>query len=135
TSGISRRGALRMLGIGALGAAGVGALGACAPSGAGVASNGGDPKSKNFDFTSWSLNEEAAKPSIEKIIAAWEKAENSKIRAVSYPYNEYLSQLTLKLGGGETTGAVHLDIAWLAAMAQMGKLVDLGTVADKAGYT
>ncbi|OSC58778.1 ABC transporter substrate-binding protein, partial [Streptomyces sp. BF-3] len=110
----------------ALGAAGVGALGACAPSGAGVASNGGDPKSKNFDFTSWSLNEEAAKPSIEKIIAAWEKAENSKIRAVSYPYNEYLSQLTLKLGGGETTGAVHLDIAWLAAMAQMGKLVDLG---------
>lgn len=99
TSGITRRGALRMFGIGALGVAGAGALGACAPSGAGT-SSGGDTKSKNFDFTSWSLNEEAAKPSIEKIIAAWEKAEGSKVRAVSYPYNEYLSQLTLKLGGG-----------------------------------
>ncbi|MER8091043.1 extracellular solute-binding protein [Streptomyces sp. NPDC058316] len=135
TSGISRRGALRMFGIGALGAAGVGVLGACAPSGANTSSNGGDTKSKNFDFTSWSLNEEAAKPAIEKIITAWEKAENSKIRAVSYPYNEYLSQLTLKLGGGETTGAVHLDIAWLAAVAQMGKLADLGSVALKGGYT
>ncbi|MGW1105918.1 sugar ABC transporter substrate-binding protein [Streptomyces sp. NPDC002540] len=135
TSGISRRGALRMFGIGALGAAGVGVLGACAPSGAGTSSNGGDTKSKNFDFTSWSLNEEAAKPAIEKIITAWEKAESSKIRAVSYPYNEYLSQLTLKLGGGETTGAVHLDIAWLAAVAQMGKLADLGSVALKGGYT
>ncbi|MEV8103249.1 extracellular solute-binding protein [Streptomyces sp. NPDC088135] len=134
TSGITRRGALRMFGIGALGVAGAGALGACAPSGAGT-SSGGDTKSKNFDFTSWSLNEEAAKPSIEKIIAAWEKAERSKIRAVSYPYNEYLSQLTLKLGGGETTGAVHLDIAWLAAVAQMGKLADLGSVALKGGYT
>ncbi|MFD7866369.1 extracellular solute-binding protein [Streptomyces sp. NPDC057682] len=137
SSGISRRGALRMFGIGALGVAGVGALGACAPSpaGSGSGSNGGDTKSKDFDFTSWSLNEEAAKPSIEKIIAAWEKAEGSKIRAVSYPYNEYLSQLTLKLGGGETTGAVHLDIAWLAAVAQMGKLADLGSVAMKGGYT
>ncbi|MGW1229614.1 sugar ABC transporter substrate-binding protein [Streptomyces sp. NPDC001478] len=137
SSGISRRGALRMFGIGALGVAGVGALGACAPSpaGSGSGSNGGDTTSKNFDFTSWSLNEEAAKPSIEKIIAAWEKAEGSKIRAVSYPYNEYLSQLTLKLGGGETTGAVHLDIAWLAAVAQMGKLADLGSVAMKGGYT
>ncbi|MFJ5816873.1 extracellular solute-binding protein [Streptomyces sp. NPDC093108] len=134
TSGITRRGALRMFGIGALGVAGAGALGACAPSGAGT-SSGGDTKSKNFDFTSWSLNEEAAKPSIEKIIAAWEKAEGSKVRAVSYPYNEYLSQLTLKLGGGETTGAVHLDIAWLAAVAQMGKLADLGSVALKGGYT
>ncbi|MFJ2796075.1 extracellular solute-binding protein [Streptomyces sp. NPDC087290] len=134
TSGITRRGALRMFGIGALGVAGAGALGACAPSGAGT-SSGGDTKSKNFDFTSWSLNEEAAKPSIEKIIAAWEKAEGSNVRAVSYPYNEYLSQLTLKLGGGETTGAVHLDIAWLAAVAQMGKLADLGSVALKGGYT
>ncbi|MER5746363.1 sugar ABC transporter substrate-binding protein [Streptomyces sp. NPDC002225] len=135
TSGLSRRGALRMFGLGALGVAGVGALSACAPSGPSSSSNGGDTKSKNFDFTSWSLNEEAAKPSIEKIIKAWEKAEGSKIRAVSYPYNEYLSQLTLKLGGGETTGAIHLDIAWLAAVAQMGKLVDLGSVAGKGGYT
>lgn len=60
-----------------------------------------------------------------------EKAEGSKIRAVSYPYNEYLSQLTLKLGGGETTGAVHLDIAWLAAIAQMGKLAELDSAAMK----
>ena len=47
TSGISRRGALRLFGIGALGVAGAGVLGACAPSGAGSPSNGGDPKSKD----------------------------------------------------------------------------------------
>ncbi|MGW2848627.1 hypothetical protein [Streptomyces sp. NPDC001274] len=81
TSGLSRRGALRMFGLGALGVAGVGALSACAPSGPSSSSNGGDTKSKNFDFTSWSLNEEAAKPSIEKIIKAWEKAEGSKMRS------------------------------------------------------
>ncbi|WP_338693793.1 ABC transporter substrate-binding protein [Streptomyces sp. Q6] len=135
TSGISRRNALRMFGIGALGVAGAGALGACAPSGGSTTSGGGDTKSKNFDFSSWSLNEATAKPAIEKIIAAWEKAEKSKIRTVSYPYNEYLSQLTLKLGGGETTGAVHLDMAWLGTVAQMGKLADLGSVAGKGGYT
>ncbi|MBC9711561.1 extracellular solute-binding protein [Streptomyces sp. TRM66268-LWL] len=135
TSGISRRSALRMFGIGALGVAGAGTLAACAPSGGSSSSNGGDTKAKDFAFTSWSLNEEAAKPAVEKIIAAWEKAEKSKIRTVSYPYNEYLSQLTLKLGGGETTGAVQLDIAWLGAVAQMGKLADLSAAAKKGGYT
>ncbi|MEV0095000.1 ABC transporter substrate-binding protein [Streptomyces sp. NPDC050738] len=134
TSGISRRSALRMFGIGALGMAGAGALGACAPSG-GSTSGGGDTKAKNFDFSSWSLNEATAKPAIEKIIVAWEKSEKAKIRTVAYPYNEYLSQLTLKLGGGETTGAVHLDMAWLGTVAQMGKLADLGPVAAKGGYT
>jgi ABC-type glycerol-3-phosphate transport system substrate-binding protein len=134
----TRRDALRMLGIGALGALGTtaaaGGLTACAPSpGSGTA--GGDAASKDFTFTSWSLNEEPSKSVTQKIVDAWAKKENSKIRTPSYPFNEYLSQLVLKLRGGETTGAIQLDIAWLGTLAAMGKLVDLGAQAKKGGYT
>ncbi|SDK21793.1 ABC transporter substrate-binding protein [Streptomyces indicus] len=129
-AGMNRRDALRLFGLGALGVAAA----ACAPSG-GSTSNGGDTKAKNFGFSSWSLNEEASKPEVQKIISAWESSHKSKITTTAFPYNEYLQQLTLKLNGGEIQGAVHLDIAWLAAIAQMGKLKDLGKVAGKGGYT
>ncbi|MEV6108010.1 extracellular solute-binding protein [Streptomyces sp. NPDC051940] len=129
--GMNRRNALRLLGLGAMGTA----MAACAPSGTGGGSDSGDTKSKDFGFSSWSLNEESSKARIQKIVSDWEKAHKSKISTTAYPYNEYLQQFTLKLNGGEITGAVHLDIAWLAAIAQMGKLADLKDVAAKGGYT
>ncbi|NGN63119.1 extracellular solute-binding protein [Streptomyces sp. A7024] len=134
TSGIDRRTTLRLFGAATAGIAGAGALGACAPSG-GSTDSGGDAKAKNFGFTSWSLNEEATKAEVNKIVKGWESGHKAKIKTTAYPYNEYLQQLTLKLNGGEISGAVHLDIAWLAAIAQMGKLVDLGDVAGEGGYT
>lgn len=134
----TRRDALRMLGIGALGALGTtavaGGLTACAPS-SGSGTTDGDAASKDFTFTSWSLNEEPSKTVVQKIVGAWEKKEKSKIRTPSYPYNEYLSQLILKLRGGETTGVIQLDIAWLGTLAAMGRLVDLEARAKTGGYT
>ncbi|WP_419999793.1 ABC transporter substrate-binding protein [Streptomyces boninensis] len=130
TPGFNRRTTLRLFGAASLGIA----AGACAPSG-GSTDSGGDAKAKNFGFTSWSLNEEATKPMVNKIVKSWESGHKAKIKTTAYPYNEYLQQLTLKLNGGEITGAVHLDVAWLAAIAQMGKLVDLGETARKGGYT
>ncbi|MFB6815358.1 ABC transporter substrate-binding protein [Streptomyces sp. NPDC056347] len=132
---LSRRNALRMFSLGALGVAGSGALSACAPSGTGSNSNGGDTKAKDFRFTSWSMNEKANRPAVEKIVADWEKLKSTSIKTTSYPFNEYLSQLTVKLGGGEITGAVQLDIAWLGTIAQTGKLANLGTTAPNGGYT
>ncbi|GAA2673782.1 extracellular solute-binding protein [Streptomyces aculeolatus] len=131
---LPRRDTLRLLGLGTLGLAVPGALAACAPSGGG-SGDGGDADAKKFGFTSWALNEEASKPVVEGIISDWEKAGKVEVSTTEYPYNEYLKQLTLKLSGGEISGAVQLDIAWLAAVAQMGSLLDLGDAAAGAGYT
>ncbi|NUP81964.1 MAG: extracellular solute-binding protein [Nonomuraea sp.] len=114
---LNRRDAFRLLGLGALGAA----VAACAPDA--------------FGFTSWSLNEEAQKAAVQAIVDAYAGAKQVKIDTASFPYNEYLNQVTLKLRGGQLTGAIQLDISWLAAMAAMGKLRDLGPQAAKGGYT
>ncbi|MEV4173281.1 hypothetical protein [Nonomuraea sp. NPDC049709] len=128
---LNRRDAFRLLGLGALGAA----VAACAPD----ASSGGAPKgdagAKTFGFTSWSLNEEAQKGAVQAIVDAYAGAKQVKISTASFPYNEYLNQVTLKLRGGQLTGAIQLDISWLAALAAMGKLKDLGAQGAKGGYT
>ncbi|MGV9266097.1 ABC transporter substrate-binding protein [Kitasatospora sp. NPDC003701] len=127
---MNRRDALKLFGFGTLAAAG---LAACAPSGS--SPTGGDKQSKDFGFTSWSLNEATSKAQIQQIVTNWESSNQSKITTTAIPFNEYLQQLTLKLNGGQVTGAVQLDIAWLAAIAQTGKLVDLTSVASRGGYT
>ena len=57
------------------------------------------------------------------------------ITTASYPYNDYLNQVLLQVRGGTLTGAVQVDVAWLATLAQTGKLVDLAGIAGKADYT
>ena len=58
-----------------------------------------------------------------------------KISTASYPYNDYLNQVLLQIRGGTLTGAVQVDVAWLATLAATGKLVDLSSIAGKADYT
>ncbi|GAA3934615.1 extracellular solute-binding protein [Actinomadura viridis] len=125
----SRRGALRLLGLTALGAAAA----ACAPSSGGSA--GGDRDADHFTFTAWSLNEAAQKDAVQAIVDAYAKSGNVKIETAAYPYNDFLNQLVLKLRGGDVTGAIQLDVAWLGAVASMGRLADLGPQAAKGGYT
>ncbi|GAB2896086.1 ABC transporter substrate-binding protein [Streptomyces mayteni] len=134
TTGINRRAALRLLGLGAAASVGTGALTSCVPSG-GVTTGGGDTAARNFQFTSWSLNEEAASATVERIVRAWETDHGATVDAVSYPYNDYLAQLTLKLRGGQVSGAVQLDVAWLGAVAPMGRLLDVSAAAARGGYT
>ncbi|GAA2878093.1 extracellular solute-binding protein [Streptosporangium fragile] len=129
---LSRRDALRLLGL----AAGASALAACAPDASGGApAAGGDAAAKTFSFTSWSLNEEAQKAAVQSIVDAYAAANKVTINTASFPYNEYLNQITLKLRGGQLTGAIQLDVAWLGALAAMGRLTDLGAQAAKGGYT
>ncbi|MGW7428180.1 ABC transporter substrate-binding protein [Streptomyces sp. NPDC054861] len=132
-SDLSRRSVLRAAGIGAVGIAGSSVLSACATGGG--AGNGGDTAAKDFGFTSWSLSEPAYKPTIERFIKSWETSNGSKISTTTMPYNQYLQELSLKLNGRQVSGAVQLDIAWLAAIAQTGSLADLGDLAMSGGYT
>ncbi|MEU9705803.1 ABC transporter substrate-binding protein [Streptomyces sp. NPDC047981] len=132
-SQLSRRSLLRAAGIGAVGIAGSSVLSACATGGG--TGGGGNTAAKDFGFTSWSLSEPAYKPTIEGFLKAWETSNGSKISTTTMPYNQYLQELTLKLNGQQVSGAVQLDIAWLAAIAQTGVLADLGELAMSGGYT
>lgn len=122
----TRREALLLLGLSTLAAA-------CAPDASGgSAAPTGDTAAKKFGFTSWSLNEEAAKAPVQAIVDRYAAANKVSITTASFPFNEYFNQLTLKLRGGQISGAVQLDFPGLNAVASMGKLRDLG---PQTGYT
>ncbi|WP_166848125.1 extracellular solute-binding protein [Isoptericola sp. BMS4] len=130
---LTRRHLFQLLGLGA----GTAALAACAPSAggsAGTAATGGGAKT-DFAFSSWSLTEETAAPAIQSLLGAYGDDNGVSIEEVSYPYNEYISQLTLQVQGGQFTGAAHVDVAWLGSLAALGKLQDLGPLAEGVDYT
>ncbi|GAA1720647.1 hypothetical protein GCM10009809_15410 [Isoptericola hypogeus] len=133
---MSRRRMLQLLGIGA----GTAAVAACAPSagsptGAATAASAAAGAKTDFAFSSWSFTEEAAAPALEAIVAAYQDKEGVAISDVSFPYNEYINQLTLQVKGGQFAGAAHVDVAWLGSLAAMGKLQDLSALAEGRGYT
>ncbi len=88
-----------------------------------------------FTFTGWSLQEGATRDVILGVVNEYSQATGAEISDVSYPYNEYLNQVLLQARGGNLSGAVQLDIAWLAPLAAMGVLKDLGPVAEGTDYT
>ncbi|WP_203432802.1 sugar ABC transporter substrate-binding protein [Jiangella asiatica] len=139
TGTVTRRDLLRLMGVGA-GAFGIGGLVACAPSAdnddddSGGTSETGDA-AQDFSFASWSLADDASKAEIQKLMDAFASANDVSVSGVPYAYNDYLNQLTLQVQGGQFTGAAQLDIAWLAALSALGKLRDLGSVAEGVDYT
>lgn len=137
STALSRRSLLQLLGVGA----GVATLAACAPSGgtsssptsAGAATTGS--AAENFSFASWSLSEENPKPVIQGLLDQFAQQDGITISPVTYPYNEYLNQLTLQIRGGQFAGAAQVDVAWLGSLAALGKLQDLSGLTDGRGYT
>lgn len=134
---LTRRNLLQFMAVGA----GVGTLAACSPSAdptanptAGVETNGA-ASATDFSFASWSISEEAAKPVITGQLETFGADKGITISPVSYPFNEYLNQLTLQVRGDQFSGAMQLDIAWLATMSALGKLRDLSPYVDGRGYT
>ncbi|MFD6137016.1 ABC transporter substrate-binding protein, partial [Isoptericola sp. NPDC060257] len=135
-SALSRRRVLQLLGIGA----GTAALAACAPSapsstGAAASAAAAGGAKTDFAFSSWSFTEEAAAPALEAIVKAYQDQAGVTVDDVSFPYNEYINQLTLQVKGGQFTGAAHVDVAWLGSLAAMGKLQDLSALTEGRGYT
>lgn len=128
---ISRRHLIQLIGASA-GTAGLGLTVGCAPS---APQSAGNRAGNAFGLAAWSLNEEASQPVIEAMIAEYTKSADVSIDTASYPYDEYLNQMTLQIRGGQFTGLAQLDIAWIGVLAALGKLRDLSDVADGAGYT
>ncbi|QBR75257.1 sugar ABC transporter substrate-binding protein [Microbacterium sediminis] len=137
THHLTRRDLLRFSAIG-LGSASLFAIAGCsttgpATGGAGTPDVGGE--ATDFSFASWSLSEEAPKATVQAAIDAFAGDKGVSVETVTFPYNEYLNQLTLQVRGGQFAGAVQVDVAWLAALAALGKLADLGPLAEGRGYT
>ena len=132
---ISRRSLLRYSVFGLGGAAVLGLVGCSTGGSTAPASTPGAAAATDFAFASWSLSEEAAKPAIESALKTFSSAEGISIDTSAYPYNEYLNQLTLQVRGGQFAGAAQLDVAWLSALAALGKLVDLSAYTGGRGYT
>lgn len=118
--------------------AGAGALAACAPS-TPAPPAAPDPLKddgvKDFSFTAWSLNEASTKDALQSMVDRFAASSGGKITTASYPYNDYLNQVLLQIRGGTLTGALQVDVAWLATLAATGRLADLGSIAGKADYT
>lgn len=138
---VSRRQLLQFAGFGAAGLL----LAGCMPSGGNAGSpsstsgtgglTSGDFTATDFSFSSWSLTEEAAAPAIRALLDGYKKKTDVGITEVSFPYNEYFKQLMLQVRGGQFTGAAHVDVAWLASLAALGKLEDVSALTKNRGYT
>lgn len=130
---LSRRDLLRYSAIGA-GSFALFGLAGCAPTGSpNTPPTGGT--ATDFSFGSWSLSEDAAKPTVQAAMDSFAGSKKVDITGVTYPYNDYLNQLTLQVRGGQFSGAAQLDVAWLSALAALGKLTDLSSLAKGRGYT
>ena len=140
TPSVSRRQLLQLAGLGTAGLLLAGCMptggGQSAPAGAAGASFApGKFTPADFSFSSWSLTEEAAAPAIKAILEGYKKESGVKIDEVSFPYNEYFKQLMLQVRGGQFAGAAHVDVAWLASLAALGKLQDVSPFITDRGYT
>lgn len=139
TPSVSRRQLLQFAGLGAAGLM----LAGCMPTGGstGAAPTTGDGLTpggftrSDFAFSSWSLTEEAAAPAIKALLDGYAKKSEVDISEVSFPYNEYFKQLMLQVRGGQFSGAAHVDVAWLASLAALGKLEDVSAFTKDRGYT
>lgn len=135
TTQFSRRDLLRFSAIG-LGSVAVLGLAGCAPTPGGTPSTpGGGGKATDFAFGSWSLSEDAAKGPLQASIDTFAGSKKISVSPITYPYNDYLNQLTLQVRGGQFSGAAQLDVAWLSALAALGKLTDLSGYTTGRGYT
>lgn len=135
---LSRRDLLRYSAIGLGGIALAGLAAGCAHGGAAAPTgtpSSGPAKPTDFSFASWGMSEEATKPALQASINAFAKKDGIAVETPSYPFNDYLNQLTLQVRGGQFAGAAQLDVAWLSTLAALGKLTDLGAKAKGRGYT
>lgn len=89
----------------------------------------------DFTFTGWSLNEGSTRDVIMQGVGEFADANGVTISDVAYPYNEYLNQVILQARGGNLTGLVQMDVAWMAPLAAMGGLKDLSDVIEDGVYT
>lgn len=86
-------------------------------------------------FTGWSLNEGLSRDVILGFTEAYAEENALTITPVAFPFNEYLNQVLLQANGGQLSGVIQLDVAWMAPMSALGVLKDLGEVVPNDVYT
>ncbi|MDZ4769897.1 MAG: extracellular solute-binding protein [Chloroflexota bacterium] len=91
--------------------------------------------SQDFTFTGWSLNEGLSRDVILGFTDSYAADNSITITPVAFPFNEYLNQVILQANGAQLSGAVQLDVAWMAPMAALGVLKDLGADVPEGVYT
>jgi ABC-type glycerol-3-phosphate transport system substrate-binding protein len=89
----------------------------------------------DFTFTGWSLNEGATRDVIMQAVNEYAEANGITVTDVAYPFNEYLNQVILQANGGNLTGLVQLDVAWMAPVSSLGVLEDLSPYVPEGAYT
>jgi multiple sugar transport system substrate-binding protein len=90
---------------------------------------------QDITLTGWSINEGLSRDVILGFADTFAEANGITITPVAFPYNEYLNQVILQANGGQLSGAVQLDVAWMAPMAALGVLRDLGPVVPEGVYS
>jgi multiple sugar transport system substrate-binding protein len=94
-----------------------------------------DAPKTDFTFTGWSLNEGATRDVIMEGVTEYVEANSITVTDVAYPFNEYLNQVILQANGGNLSGLVQLDVAWMAPVSALGVLQDLGPSIPEGVFT
>jgi ABC-type glycerol-3-phosphate transport system substrate-binding protein len=89
----------------------------------------------DFTFTGWSLNEGSTRDVIMEAVTEFSEANAVSVTDVAYPYNEYFNQVVLQARGGNLSGLVQMDVAWMAPLAALGALADLGPAIPEGVYS
>ena len=90
---------------------------------------------QDFTFNGWSINEGLSRDVILGFADQFAADNDITITPSAYPYNEYLNQIILAANGGQLSGAVQMDVAWMASLAGLGVLKDLGPSVPEGVYT
>jgi ABC-type glycerol-3-phosphate transport system substrate-binding protein len=90
------------------------------------------PKEKELTFSSWVFAEERLKPTFMALLNTFrENHPRVKIKPVSYPHAQYLSQLIILAASGNAPDVMHIKAEWLPNFLKMGAQKDLTTVISK----
>jgi ABC-type glycerol-3-phosphate transport system substrate-binding protein len=89
-------------------------------------------KEKQLTFSSWIFAEERLQPTFMALLTTFrENHPQVKIKPVSYPHAQYLSQLIISAASGNAPNVMHIKAEWLPNFLKMGAQKDLTTVISK----
>ncbi|GAB4526328.1 MAG: sugar ABC transporter substrate-binding protein [Anaerolineae bacterium] len=94
-----------------------------------------EDEANDFTFTGWSLNEGSTRDVIMEAVTEFADANGITISDVAFPFNEYFNQIILQARGDNLSGLVQMDVAWMAPLAALGVLEDVGPAIPEGVYT
>ncbi|KAF1303557.1 ABC transporter substrate-binding protein [Enterococcus sp. JM9B] len=95
--------------------------------------NNSDSKdsSKKIVWAGWSGEEDSTKATIKEMINSYNEDSDSKVSWVGWPWKDTQQQLIIRNQGSEQLDMAQVDIGIFGALADMGVLEDINSIADK----